>query len=182
LATGGYGQDQVRYIQDGGRDSKDTKFQGLGRKRFIGCRTHGDFTKPEIDIGQNVDEKGIEYRSIRVDKTTIIQNFVNFVGQTVAHPTRLGEEDLNRTLLIIPAYHDYETDFLMQDFCSITRKDLEDDIEDYVEDPRQKAVKEYNHPPDSVMSIIYCLVADQNYQEDAYKIVAIRHRQKMRRF
>lgn len=170
----GYGQDQVRYIQDGGRDSNDRLFGGLGRKRFIGCRTHGDFTKPEMDVAQNVDEKGIEFRSVRVDKTTIIQNFVNFVGQTVAHPLRQQEEEFNRTLLIIPAYHDYETDFLMDDFCSITRKDVGDDVEDNPEDPRQRAVKEYNHPPDSVMSIIYCLVGDQNYQESAFRISPIR--------
>lgn len=172
----GYGQDQVRYIQDGGRDSSDKRFAGLGRKRFIGCRTHGDFTKPEMDISQNTDEKGVEFRSVRVDKTTIIQNFVNFVGQTVAHPLRPNDENLNRTLLVIPAFHDYETDFLMDDFCSITRKDIKEDVENNTEDPRQKAVKEYNHPPDSVMSIIYCLVADQNYKEGAYTISPISRR------
>ncbi len=172
----GYGQDQIRFIQDGGRDSKDNKFKGIGRKRFVGCRTHGDETRPELDSSQKTDEKGIEYASLQVDKTTIIQNFVNFIGQTVAHPIRHSEEKLNKTVFMIPAKHDWETDFLLDDMTSITRKDLESVQEVKVEDPRQKARKEYNHPPDSVMSIIYCLVADQNYDEGAFKITPAKKR------
>ena len=64
----------------------------------------------------------------------------------------------------------YKATFLMDDFCSITRKDLEDVQEVRVEDPRQKPRKEYNHPPDSVMSIVYCMVADKNYDSTAYRI------------
>jgi len=59
---------------------------------------------------------------------------------------------------------------------SITRKDLESVQEVKVEDPRQKARKEYNHPPDSVMSIIYCLIADQNYDESAFRITPAKKR------
>jgi len=172
----GYGQDQIRFIQDGGRDSKDQKFKGIGRKRFVGCRTHGDETRPELDSAQKTDEKGIEYASLQVDKTTIIQNFVNFIGQTVAHPKRPTEEKLNKTVFMIPAKNDWETDFLLDDMTSITRKDLDPVQEVRIEDPRQKARKEYNHPPDSVMSIIYCLIADQNYHEDAFRITPARKR------
>ncbi len=71
---------------------------------------------------------------------------------------------------MIPSRFDYETSWLVDDFCSITRKDLETSIDAGKEDPRQKATKMFNHPPDSVMSIIYCMVADANYDEGAYTI------------
>ncbi|KKL98615.1 hypothetical protein LCGC14_1822670 [marine sediment metagenome] len=171
----GYGQDQIRFIQDGGRDSKDQKFAGIGRK-FVGCRTHGDETRPELDSSQKTDEKGIEYASLQVDKTTIIQNFVNFVGQTVSHPIHHKNLKTNKTVFMIPSLHDWETDFLLDDMTSITRKDLEAVQEVKVEDPRQRARKEFNHPPDSVMSIIYCLIADQNYDESAFKITPAKKR------
>ena len=71
--------------------------------------------------------------------------------------------------------NDWECNFLIDDFCDITRKDLDKDNEEITkEDPRQKAKKEWNHPKDSVMSIIYCLVADENYDEGAFRISPIR--------
>ena len=52
------------------------------------------------------------------------------------------------------ADEEYETDWLVSEFASVTRKDLnKKDI-----DPRQNAKKEFNHPKDSMMSIIYALV------------------------
>ena len=170
----GYGQIQVKVIQDGGRDSRDIKFEGLGRKRFTGCRTTGDETKPEMQYMQEADEHGTQLGRIQIDKTTVIQGFVDFVGKYVSHPTRPTEEELKKPVFMIPMKNDWETDFLMDDFCSITRKDLEEDTEVRVEDPRQRAKKEFNHPPDSVMSIIYCLVADQNWNPDAFKISPVR--------
>ena len=172
----GYGQIQVKVIQDGGRDSRDNKFEGLGRKRFTGCRTTGDETKPEMQYTQETDEHGTELGRIQIDKTTVIQGFVDFIGKFVSHPNRPTEEDLKKTTFMIPMKNDWETDFLMEDFCSITRKDLEEDTEVRVEDPRQKAKKQFNHPPDSVMSIIYCLVADQNWNPDAYRISPVKRR------
>ncbi len=64
----------------------------------------------------------------------------------------------------------------MDDMTAVTRKDLEEVQEVRVEDPRQRAVKLFNHPADSVMSIIYCLVAAQNYNPSAYQITPIRRR------
>jgi len=174
----GYGQIQVKVIQDGGRDSKDVKFEGLGRRRFTGCRTVGDETKPEMQYSQATDEHGTELGRLQIDKTTVIQGFVDFIGKYVSHPTRPTEEELKKTVFMIPMKNDWETDFLMDDFCSITRKDLEEDTEVRVEDPRQRAKKEFNHPPDSVMSIIYCLVADQNWNPDAFRISPVKKRRR----
>ena len=170
----GYGQIQVKVIQDGGRDSKDQKFEGLGKRRFIGCRTIGDETKPQQKFIEDVDEHGTQLGRIQIDKTTVIQNFVDFVGTYVAHPTRPNDEQWKRTQFIIPYGIEYETDWLMADFVSITRKDLEQNPDVTKEDPRQKAKKEFNHPPDSVMSIIYTLVARNNYDASRYKILGSR--------
>jgi len=168
-----YGQIQIKVIQDGGRDSKDEKFLGLGRRKFIGCRTIGDETKPKMEYKQETDEHGTQVGRIQIDKTTTIQKFIDFVGTFVSHPKR-KEDKWKRTKLIIPSKIDFETDWLLDEFCSITRKDLELNQDSEKEDPRQKARKEFNHPPDAVMSIIYCLIADENYDEDAYKILPIR--------
>jgi len=171
----GYGQNQVKLIQDGGRDSKDNKFRGLGKRRFVGCRTIGDETKPKLEFIQETDEHGTQLGRIQIDKTTSIQKFVDFVGSYVSHPKR-PDEKWKRPKFIIPMKNDYETDWLLDDFCAITRKDLEESPDIEKDDPRQKARKEFNHPRDSVMSIIYCLVADENYDEDAYRIIPVGRR------
>jgi hypothetical protein len=172
----GYGQNQIKLIQDGGRDSKDRKFEGLGKRRFVGCRTIGSEVKPEMQFKQTTDEHGTEVGRLQIDKTTSIQGFIDFIGRYVGHPTRSSDESLSVTQFIIPMKNDWECDFLMNDFCSITRKDLSDDPETVEEDPRQRARKEFNHPADSVMSIIYCLTAHNNYDESRYKIYGTRKR------
>lgn len=170
----GYGAIQVKVMQDGGRDSKDRKFKGLGRKRFTGCRTIGDETKPEMRYTQETDEHGTELGRLQIDKTTTIQAFIDLIGTYVSHPTRPTEEKLKVPQFMIPYKNDYEVDFLMNDFCSITRKDLDEQQEIRVEDPRQRARKEFNHPPDTVMSIIYCLVAAWNYEPGRFRITPVK--------
>lgn len=171
----GYAQNQLKLIQDGGRDSKDVKFSGLGRRKFVGCRTIGDETKPKMEYTQETDEHGTQVGRIQIDKTTSIQKFIDFVGTFVSHPVQKDEES-KRTKLIIPSKIDYETDWLLDEFCSITRKDLDKTLDFEKEDPRQQARKEFNHPSDVVMSLIYCLVADENYDEDAFRIHPVRRR------
>ena len=170
----GYGAIQVKVMQDGGRDSKDRKFKGLGRKRFTGCRTIGDETKPEMRYTQETDEHGTELGRLQIDKTTTIQAFVDIIGTYVSHPTRPTEEKLKVTQFMLPFKNDLEIDYLMNDFTSITRKDLDEQQEIRVEDPRQRARKEFNHPPDTVMSIIYCLVAGWNYEPRRFTITKVK--------
>jgi len=166
----GYGQLAVKLIQDGGRDSRDIKFNGLGRRRFSGCRTIGSEVKPTEQYHQDTDEHGTELGRIQIDKTTSIQGFIDMIERHIAHPLRPNDETLKVTQFMIPYANDYDVDFLLDDFCSITRKDLELQQDIAVEDPRQKPRKEFNHPPDSVMSIIYSLVALNNYDESRYSI------------
>lgn len=169
----GYGQISVKMIQDGGTDSQNNKFEGL-RRKFVGCRTIGDETKPKMEFKQETDEHGTQVGRIQIDKTTSIQKFVDLVGTYVSHPIN-KDEKWKRTKLMIPSKIDFETDWLLEDFCRVTRKDLPKTDDLQKEDPRQRARKEFNHPPDSVMSLIYCLTADENYREGPYHIRGVHH-------
>jgi len=169
----GYGQIQAKIIQDGGSDSKGIIFGGIGRKRFQGCRTIGDETRPQSKYVSDTDEHGTQLGRYQIDKTTSIQSFIDRIGTLIPHPQHPNPE-YSRPILMIPFAKEYETDWLVKDFCSITRKDLSKDPDITTEeDPRQRARKEFNHPPDSVMSIIYCFVADENYKANAGRLFGV---------
>jgi len=180
VADLGYGKDKVTMMQNGGYTSFGEKINGLGRGKIKGCWTSGNITEEtmrhksqDIIDSPTVGSKN-EYYS--VDKTQIIQNFIDFVGSTVP-----GENGKSVSQLIIPMKNDWECDFLLDDFCAITRKDLDKDNEEVVkEDPRQKAKKEWNHPVDSVMSIIYCLIGKTKYDPEGFMISRIRVKKRFR--
>lgn len=176
----GYGQDQIPLIQGGGRDSQDNRYLGLGKNRFVGCQTIGNEVKPHGEYSQHSDEHGTEHAKLQIDKTTVIQNYIDFIGMRVAHPLFPYEEQFKKPMFIIPHALDWQTDFLMDDMTSVTRKDLDEVQEVRTEDPRQKAMKMFNHPPDSVMSHIYCMVAIQNYNPSAYVMTPVRKKLRIR--
>ena len=171
----GYGAIQVKLMQDGGYDSQGNRVDGLGRRRLMGCRTIGDETKPQLQYKTESDEHGTKLGYLQIDKTTTIQKFVDFVGWYVEHPDVI-DGNTKRPKLIIPFKNDYEIDWIVDDLCSLTRRDLEKEQDTVKEDPRQIARKEFNHPRDSMMACIYCLVADENFDEDRYRILPVRKR------
>ena len=180
VADLGYGKDKVTMMQNGGYTSFGEKVTGLGRGKVKGCWTSGNITEEtmrhknqDVIDAPTVGEKK-EYYS--VDKTQIIQNFVDFVGSKV--PDENGKKV---SQLIIPMKNDYECSFLLDDFCDITRKDLDKNNEEIAkEDPRQKAKKEWNHPKDSVMSIIYCMIGKTKYDPEGFQISKIRINRRFR--
>jgi hypothetical protein len=153
----GYGAIQVKMIKDGGSNRHTgEKFSGVGSDKFIGCRTISDETKPLQIFDETTDEHGDKTSSVSIDKTISIQEFIDMLGTHVSHPIS-PEESLRRPKMIIPYKTDYNVDWLVDDFTNITRKDLSET--ENVVDPRQKARKEFNHPRDSVMAIIYAMKA-----------------------
>jgi len=180
VADLGYGKDKVTMMQNGGYTSFGEKVTGLGRGKVKGCWTSGNITEEtmrhknqDVIDAPTVGEKKEFYS---VDKTQIIQNFVDFVGSKV--PDENGKKV---SQLIIPMKNDYECDFLLDDFCDITRKDLDKNNEEIAkEDPRQKAKKEWNHPKDSVMSIIYVLIGKTKYDPEGFQISKIRMNKRFR--
>lgn len=148
---------------------------GVKSSRFLGCKTIGDETKPIQEYKENTDEHGDEVGRMQIDKTVAIQNFIDFIEWYEPHPSYQKDETKRRPRLMIPFKNEFETEWLIKDFTAITRKDLQETEDVAATDPRQKPRKEFNHPRDSVMSIIYCLVADQQEEPD-FRIYPVRRR------
>jgi hypothetical protein len=105
-------------------------------------------------LDEKTDEHGDQTGRVNIDKTTAIQEFIDMLESSVSHPRRPLEQELRRPKLMIPFKDEYQVDWLVKDFTSITRKDLAETASLHV-DPRQQPRKEFNHPRDSVMAIIY---------------------------
>ena len=153
----GYGANQVKFIQDGGYSpSTGEKIEGASSKKFRGCRTIGNESKPIETHPEKRDEHGDTTATVNIDKNVSIQKLIDIFGRRVPHPLRPEEKNLWVPKLAIPYATEHRVDYLTVDMTKITRKDILD--EDEV-DPRQVAKREFNHPPDSAMAIIYALTA-----------------------
>ena len=155
----GYGAIQIKVIQDGGYSVDTGKFfEGVTTNKFFGCRSISDYTKPIQIFDETTDEHGDQVGRIQIDKTSSIDFLIESMENFVYHPQFLSEKTKSRAKLMIPSKHDYEVNFLLEDLYNITRKDIQD-LEKIISDPRQRPRKEYNHPPDSVMALIYAISA-----------------------
>jgi len=158
----GYGAIQIQQIQDGGSDRKTgIHFNGVGSENFFGCRSIGDETKPLMEFIRHVDEHGERREHLKIDKTTVIQEYIDLMGVTVRDPENPYNDDKVRHKLMFPAepHSKQRIDFIYADLTSLTRKDLSEKIDEEEDDPRQKARKEFNHPKDSLMAMIYAIKA-----------------------
>jgi len=170
----GYGHIQVEQIQDGGSDRKTgAHFDGVGPTNFFGCRSIGDETKNVLIFDKKVDEHGEVREHLKIDKTTAIQGFIDMMGVMSNDPEDRYNDDKRKHALMFPAerYSKQKIDFIYADLTNLTRKDLSDKIDAEEEDPRQNARKEYNHPKDSLMAMIYSLKAQEVEQSRGYKWV-----------
>jgi len=173
----GYGTEKIKTMQDGGAEA-DTgeRFMGLGTDKFIGCMSMSHQTMPFQYYEEIEDQHGSGVPQLKVDKTSIIQNFIDMLDRRVHHPEFINGHEGFRPQLVIP-FKDENKVFsqpmhLMDDFTSITRKDIAL-IEDVtIIDPRQHPKKEFNHPPDSVMAILYAIIATDNYESSQWKWVS----------
>ncbi|MCV0400169.1 MAG: hypothetical protein K5785_09290 [Nitrosarchaeum sp.] len=156
----GYGAIPVKTMQEGGANRSTGKiFGGVGSDRFYGCRTISNESKPMQMYSDVRDEHGDEIGRFSIDKTTSIQRFVDLLDSSKSHPTR-NDKSCERSRFMIPFLIEHETDWLVSDFVSITRKDIGKD-----NSKKSDVRKEFNHPRDSVMSIIYAMVGlEQNVE------------------
>jgi len=158
----GYGTNQIKIIQEGGRNRHTGEmYSGVSSSKFIGCRTIGDETKPLQTFDDKTDEHGDQIGRISIDKTTAIQEFIDMLDSFVPHPVYQQIPEMAKPKLMIPFKNEYEVDWLINDFTDITRKDLAEIDDVTVTDPRQHARKQFNHPKDSVMAIIYAKKASE---------------------
>ena len=121
-----------------------------------------------MDFNKDIDEHGEQREHLKIDKTTAIQEFIDIMSVEINDPEDKYNLDKRKPKLIFPAepYSKQKIDFIYADLTNLTRKDLSDKIDDEEEDPRQKARKEFNHPKDSLMAMIYAIQAlkvRQNY-------------------
>jgi hypothetical protein len=154
----GYGANQIKIIQDGGYSVDfGEKFDGVTDNKFYGCRSISNFTKPFQIFDETIDEHGDQVGRVQIDKTSAIESLLETMQNFVYHPKFLCDKTKSRPKLMIPSNSDYEIDFLLDDMYNITRKDISHS--EIISDPRQRPSKQYNHPPDSVMALIYSLTA-----------------------
>jgi len=156
----GYGAIQVQQIQDGGSDRVTGQhFNGVGSENFFGCRSIGDETRQLQEFYKRFDEHGEQREHLKIDKTTAIQEFIDLMGVEVQDPDKPYDTSKRKPKLMFPAHpHSKQRiDFIYKDLTDLTRKDLSDKIDEQEEDPRQYARKEFNHPKDSLMAMIYAI-------------------------
>ena len=154
----GYGAIQVQQIQDGGTDRlTGHPFNGVGSSNFFGCRSIGDETKNVLQFNKKIDEHGEIREHLKIDKTTAIQEFIDLMGIMVDDPDDRYNLDKRKHKLMFPSepYSKQKIDFIYSDLTNLTRKDLTDKIDEDKPDGRQRARKQFNHPKDSLMAMIY---------------------------
>ena len=167
----GYGANQIKIIQDGGH-SQDTgePFVGVTNNNFYGCRSISDYTKPFQIFNETRDEHGDQVGRVQIDKTSGIESLLETMENFVHHPRFPSEKTKSRPKLMIPSKNDYEINFLLDDMYNITRKDIYNS--GIISDPRQLPRKEYNHPPDSVMALVYAITALKTKSERSWNWIS----------
>lgn len=169
----GYGADRVKKMQEGGYNRKiGTPWNGTGNLKFIGTRTIAREAQKLEFKERELDESGDVVQQIILDKTQVLDDFISFIQWYVPHPTFPDEEILSRPKLMIPYMYDQEVEWLIKDWTGLIRKDIEPEIDKAIEDERQHARKEYNHPADSLSAMCQALVADQQ-PEPSYEVGGI---------
>ena len=152
----GYGVNQIKLIQDGGHHPENGfPYNGVTDSKFVGCRTISDETKPIQFFADKIDEHGEQVARLHIDKTSSIETLIQTLEKSLYHPLYKSDQN-SRKQLMIPFTQNAES--LVNDLTSITRKNLESDGVETIEDRRQRARKEYNHPPDTAMAIIYAIM------------------------
>jgi len=154
----------VKIIQEGGASNQTgSLFAGAGKNKFFGCRTISDVTKEHQVYNETVDEHGEQVGRIQIDKTQKIDQFVDSLNKVVFSPQKPESNNLFRRRFMIPSGAEYQIDFFVEDMMNITRKDMQYGQQEF--DKRVVAQKQYNHPPDSVMAVIYGMVGNRPLQK-----------------
>ena len=160
----GYGANQVKIMQDGGRDrNTGAWFEGIGADKFVGARAKRDESRRLKEQTASADEHGDIRPKIMYDNSSVINEFVDFLEQKVPHPLHPLRKEWMRQRFIIP-YHVDEperTEWIIKELTKLTRKDIAEKPEDTKQDDKELVRIQYKHPPDALMSFIYAKIALQ---------------------
>jgi hypothetical protein len=144
----GYAQNQILIIQVGGKSYyDDSVFQGLGDDVFFACRTGNDATQPlRVDPSTN-DDHGDKSSLVTIAKSSSIMNFIGKLEKRVTDP----KTSERKPLFMFPYANSYGYDIekFVSELCSLSKKPNSDN----------RTAVEFNHPPDTLMSLIYAITA-----------------------
>lgn len=165
----GYGVKQVKAMQEGGYDPRDGNYRdGLGYAKFIGTWTRGKITKVAADMPGEIDDEGSEEIShLLIDKTSMMEDFINMVKWKIPHPAYDTNTQFQRRKLAIAHGDEWKTYPLIKDMTSIQRTDIEEDFLTNKAITSESPKIKYAHPPDSVVSMCHCFIADGHFAGDA---------------
>jgi len=161
----GYGVKQVKTMQEGGYDTTGNKIEGLGYSKFIGTWTRGKITKVEEDNPGEIDDEGSEeITHLLIDKTSMMEDFINMVKWKIPHPKYYTNESFKRRKLAIAYGDEWRTYPLIKDMTQgVMRTDIEEDFLTVKPITTESPKIKYAHPPDSVVSICHCFIADNHF-------------------
>lgn len=102
---------------------------------------------------------------MQIDKTSAIQSIIDIVQTRVYHPLFSEKIEYQRPQLMIPndSFAQSKLNYLVSDFTSIIRDDLRQKEIGTV--PNGRTRKKFNHPRDSVMSLIYAIYGLSHLRE-----------------
>ena len=164
IADLGYGANQVKIMQDGGRDRNTGEwFNGVGADKLVGARAKRDEARRLKEEHASADEHGDIRPKIMYDNSSVFNEFVDFLEQKVPHPLHPTRKEWMRQRFIIP-YHVDEperTEWIVKELTKLTRKDIAEKPEDTKQEDKELVRIQFKHPPDTLMSFIYAKIALQ---------------------
>lgn len=165
----GYGVKQVKTMQEGGYDNNGNNIEGIGYGKFIGTWTRGKITKVEEDKPGEIDDEGSEeITHLLIDKTSMMEDFINMVKWKIPHPNYPNNESMKRRKLAISYGDEWRTYPLIKDMTQgIMRVDIEEDFLTVKPITTESPKIKYAHPPDSVVSMSHCFIADNHFSGNA---------------
>ncbi len=144
------------------------------RSKFEPCVTSGNL----ITEGQEIDRDSDRSKKIRshltVNKTKIIDDMIHEIQTTFPDPLHPDDESLYKSSFQVPTGTFDDVYFLIDDFTSLTMKSISTDEEVNKPNPSQSPRREWNHIPDLVASVIYCMIARDNHRGDTMSIYPVR--------
>ena len=147
------------------------------RCKFSPCVTSGNLITEgaqEHDRDMNRQKKVREH--LTVNKTKIIDDMIHEIQTTIPDEKYPDEQSLYRSSFMVPTDDFDKVFYLVDDFTNISIKSHTTDLESNKPNPNQSPKREYNHIPDTVMAILYCMIARDNHNPMDYVISPIRRR------
>jgi len=186
VADMGHEKDVITKMQNGGfSQDGGTSIPALGTSKVMGVWTGGNLTEETKTYYAESDKHGRDLAKITIDKTEWVDKLIGIIKSTVPNLDNPTDKNSALSKMIIPwgPSTRMQIDYLERELTAIRRIDKIDEMSDGVKSPidkRQHAQRLYAHAGDTVMALLYSLIAADRYSPDGYTIHPIK-RTKTRR-